>query len=221
MVKVTFPDGSQREFAKGTTAFQVAESISPRLAADSLAASLNGETVDMDRAITEDSAIKFYKWDDAEGKHAFWHTSSHLLAEALMELYPGVKFGIGPAIETGFYYDVELPQSITESDLAKIESKMIELSRKKERIVRTEVSKCDALERFKNMGENYKVELIDELEDGTISFYSNGNFTDLCRGPHIPHTGHIKAIKLTSIAGAYWRGNENNKMLTRIYGVSF
>ncbi|MFR9650659.1 MAG: threonine--tRNA ligase [Rikenellaceae bacterium] len=221
MIKVTFPDGSEREFSKGTTAFQVAESISPRLASDALAASLNGETVDMNRAICEDSAIKFFKWDDEEGKHAFWHTSSHLLAEALMELYPGVKFGIGPAIESGFYYDVESPTPITESDLAKIEAKMMELARTKEQMVRVEVSKADALERFEKMGESYKVELIGELEDGTISFYTNGAFTDLCRGPHIPHTGFIKAIKLTSVAGAYWRGNEHNKMLTRIYGISF
>ena len=195
MVKVTFPDGSVREFAKGTTAFQVAESISPRLAADSLAAEVNGATVDMMRPIDCDCTIKFFKWDDAEGKHAFWHTSSHLLAEALEALYPGIKFGIGPAIDNGFYYDVDSPVAITEADLEKIEAKMVELSRNKEALVRT--------------------------EDGTISFYTNGAFTDLCRGPHIPNTGYIKAIKLTSIAGAYWRGNEKNKMLTRIYGVSF
>ncbi|MFI3270154.1 MAG: threonine--tRNA ligase [Rikenellaceae bacterium] len=221
MIKVTFPDGSQREFAAGTTAFQVAESISPRLAADCLAASVNDETVDMATPISADATIKFFKWDDAEGKQAFWHTSSHLLAEALMEFYPGVKFGIGPAIESGFYYDVEAPRPITESDLTTIEAKMIELARKKETLVRTDVSKAEALARFEAIGEIYKCELISELEDGTISFYSNGAFTDLCRGPHIPHTGHIKAIKLTSVAGAYWRGSEKNKMLTRIYGVSF
>ena len=221
MVKVTFPDGSVREFAKGTTAFQVAESISPRLAADSLAAEVNGATVDMTRAIDCDSTIKFFKWDDAEGKHAFWHTSSHLLAEALEALYPGIKFGIGPAIENGFYYDVDSPVAITEADLATIEQKMIELSRNKEALVRTEVSKADALKTFTEKGDQYKVELITDLEDGTISFYTNGAFTDLCRGPHIPNTGYIKAIKLTSVAGAYWRGNEKNKMLTRIYGVSF
>ena len=221
MVKVTFPDGSVREFAKGTTAFQVAESISPRLAADSLAAEVNGATVDMMRAIDCDCTIKFFKWDDAEGKHAFWHTSSHLLAEALEALYPGIKFGIGPAIDNGFYYDVDSPVAITEADLEKIEQKMIELSRNKEALVRSEVSKADALKTFTEKGDQYKVELITDLEDGTISFYTNGAFTDLCRGPHIPNTGYIKAIKLTSIAGAYWRGNEKNKMLTRIYGVSF
>ena len=221
MVKVTFPDGSVREFAKGTTAFQVAESISPRLAADSLAAEVNGATVDMMRPIDCDCTIKFFKWDDAEGKHAFWHTSSHLLAEALEALYPGIKFGIGPAIDNGFYYDVDSPVAITEADLATIEQKMIELSRNKEQLVRTEVSKADALKAFTEKGDQYKVELITDLEDGTISFYTNGAFTDLCRGPHIPNTGYIKAIKLTSVAGAYWRGNEKNKMLTRIYGVSF
>ncbi|MBR3892083.1 MAG: threonine--tRNA ligase [Alistipes sp.] len=221
MVKVTFPDGSVREFAKGTTAFQVAESISPRLAADSLAAEVNGATVDMMRPIDCDCTIKFFKWDDAEGKHAFWHTSSHLLAEALEALYPGIKFGIGPAIDNGFYYDVDSPVAITEADLATIEQKMVELSRNKEQLVRTEVSKADALKTFTEKGDQYKVELITDLEDGTISFYTNGAFTDLCRGPHIPNTGYIKAIKLTSVAGAYWRGNEKNKMLTRIYGVSF
>ena len=221
MVKVTFPDGSVREFAKGTTAFQVAESISPRLAADSLAAEVNGATVDMMRAIDCDYTIKFFKWDDAEGKHAFWHTSSHLLAEALEALYPGIKFGIGPAIDNGFYYDVDSPVAITEADLETIEQKMVELSRNKEQLVRTEVSKADALKTFTEKGDQYKVELITDLEDGTISFYTNGSFTDLCRGPHIPNTGYIKAIKLTSVAGAYWRGNEKNKMLTRIYGVSF
>ena len=221
MVKVTFPDGSVREFAKGTTAFQVAESISPRLAADSLAAEVNGATVDMMRPIDCDCTIKFFKWDDAEGKHAFWHTSSHLLAEALEALYPGIKFGIGTAIDNGFYYDVDSPVAITEADLEKIEAKMVELSRNKEALVRTEVSKAEALKTFTEKGDQYKVELITDLEDGTISFYTNGAFTDLCRGPHIPNTGYIKAIKLTSIAGAYWRGNEKNKMLTRIYGVSF
>ena len=221
MIKITFPDGSQREYAKGTTAYQVAESISPRLAADSLAASVNGATVDMSRAIDEDAEIKFFKWDDAEGKHAFWHTSSHLLAEALEALYPGIKFGIGPAIENGFYYDVDSPTPITEADLPKIEQKMQELSRNKERLIRREVPKAEALKTFTEKGDPYKVELISDLEDGTISFYTNGAFTDLCRGPHIPDTGYIKAIKLTSVAGAYWRGNEKNKMLTRIYGISF
>ena len=221
MVKVTFPDGSVREFAAGTTAYQVAESISPRLAADCLAASIDDVTVDLSRAIESDCSIKFFKWDDAEGKHAFWHTSSHLLAEALEALYPGIKFGIGPAIEQGFYYDVDCPTPILESDLPKIEAKMAELARNKETLVRTEVAKADALKTFTEKGDEYKVELISALEDGTISFYTNGAFTDLCRGPHIPHTGFIKAIKLTSVAGAYWRGDEKNKMLTRIYGISF
>ena len=221
MIKVSFPDGSVREFEQGVTAYQVAESISPRLAADCLAASVDGATVDMSHALSQDCAIKFFKWDDAEGKHAFWHTSSHLLAEALQTLYPGIKFGIGPAIEQGFYYDVDSPTPILEADLAKIEAKMTELARQKEELVRTEVSKADALKTFTEKGDEYKCELISDLEDGTISFYTNGTFTDLCRGPHIPHTGHIKAIKLTSVAGAYWRGDEKNKMLTRIYGVSF
>ena len=221
MIKVSFPDGSIREFEQGVTAYQVAESISPRLAADCLAASVDGATVDMSHALVQDCAIKFFKWDDAEGKHAFWHTSSHLLAEALQELYPGIKFGIGPAIEQGFYYDVDSPTPILEADLAKIEAKMTELARQKEELIRTEVSKAEALKTFTEKGDQYKCELISDLEDGTISFYTNGTFTDLCRGPHIPNTGHIKAIKLTSVAGAYWRGDEKNKMLTRIYGVSF
>jgi len=221
MIKITFPDGTVKEFAKGTTAFEIATSISPRLAADSLAASVNGVTVDMTLPIEEDASIKFYKWEDAEGKHAFWHTSSHLLAEALESLYPGIKFGIGPAIENGFYYDVDCPTPITEGDLQKIENKMIELARQKEELQRREVPKAEAPTTSTEKGDQYKVELISDLEDGTISFYTNGAFTDLCRGPHLPNTGFIKAIKLLSIAGAYWRGNEKNKMLTRIYGISF
>ena len=221
MIKITFPDGSVREYAKGSTAFDVASSISPRLAADSLAASIDGQTVDMTKPIEQDAAIKFYKWEDAEGKHAFWHTSSHLLAEALESLYPGIKFGIGPAIENGFYYDVDCPTPITEGDLTKIENKMLELARQKEELIRREVPKSEALATFTEKGDQYKVELINDLEDGTISFYTNGAFTDLCRGPHLPNTGFIKAIKLLSVAGAYWRGNEKNKMLTRIYGISF
>ena len=175
----------------------------------------------MTRPIDEDATVKFYKWDDPEGKHAFWHTSSHLLAEALEALYPGIKFGIGPAIENGFYYDVDSPVPITEADLPAIEKKMMELARNKEQLIRTEVSKADALKTFTEKNDEYKVELIRDLEDGTISFYTNGAFTDLCRGPHITNTGLIKAVKLTSVAGAYWRGNEKNKMLTRIYGISF
>ena len=221
MMKITFPDGSIREYAKGTTAMQIAESISQRLAQDVLAAEVNGEVRDLNLPINDDSHVKLLKWDDDEGKHAFWHTSSHLLAEALEALYPGIKFGIGPAIENGFYYDVDCPVPITESDLPRIEQKMTELARTKEAVVRTEVAKAEALRTFTEKGDQYKVELIEALEDGTISFYTNGAFTDLCRGPHLPNTGLIKAIKLTSVAGAYWRGDEKRQMLTRIYGISF
>ena len=220
-IKITFPDGSVREYAKGTSAMQIAESISPRLAADVLSATVNDVVVDLLAPIDADANIKLNKWDDEEGRRTFWHTSSHLLAEALENLYPGIKFGIGPSIENGFYYDVDSPTPITEADLVKIEKKMEELARTKEPVVRREVPKAEALATFKEKGDQYKVELIEALEDGTISFYSNGAFTDLCRGPHLPNTGYIKAIKLTSIAGAYWRGDEKNKMLTRIYGVSF
>ena len=221
MMKITFPDGSIREYAKGTTAMQIAESISQRLAQEVLAAEVNGEVRDLNLPINDDSHVKLLKWDDDEGKHAFWHTSSHLLAEALEALYPGIKFGIGPAIENGFYYDVDCPVPITESDLPRIEQKMMELARTKEAVVRTEVAKAEALRTFTEKGDQYKVELIEALEDGTISFYTNGTFTDLCRGPHLPNTGLIKAIKLTSVAGAYWRGDEKRQMLTRIYGISF
>ena len=220
-IKITFPDGSVREYAKGTSAMQIAESISPRLAADVLSATVNEVVVDLLAPIEADANLKLNKWEDEEGRRTFWHTSSHLLAEALENLYPGIKFGIGPSIENGFYYDVDSPTPITEADLVKIEKKMEELARTKEPVVRREVPKAEALETFKAKGDQYKVELIEALEDGTISFYSNGAFTDLCRGPHLPNTGYIKAIKLTSIAGAYWRGDEKNKMLTRIYGVSF
>ena len=221
MMKITFPDGSIREYAKGTTAMHIAESISQRLAQEVLAAEVNGEVRDLNLPINDDSHVKLLKWDDDEGKHAFWHTSSHLLAEALEALYPGIKFGIGPAIESGFYYDVDCPVPITESDLPRIEQKMMELARTKEAVVRTEVAKAEALRTFTEKGDQYKVELIEALEDGTISFYTNGAFTDLCRGPHLPNTGLIKAIKLTSVAGAYWRGDEKRQMLTRIYGISF
>ncbi len=220
-IKITFPDGSVREYAKGTTAMQIAEGISSRLAADVLSATVNDEVQDLLAPIEADATIKLNKWEDEEGRRTFWHTSSHLLAEALENLYPGIKFGIGPSIENGFYYDVDSPTPITEADLQKIEKKMEELARTKEPVVRREVPKEEALATFKAKGDQYKVELIEALEDGTISFYSNGAFTDLCRGPHLPNTGYIKAIKLTSIAGAYWRGDEKNKMLTRIYGVSF
>ena len=221
MIKITFPDGSRREYPKGTTGMQIAESISPRLAQEVLSIGVNGETWDLSRPINEDAEIKLYKWEDEEGKHAFWHSSSHLMAAALEALYPGIKFGIGPAIENGFYYDVDSPVPITEADLPVIEKKIIELAREKVPFVRTDVSKADAMKTYTEKGDQYKVELIRDLADGTITFYRNGDYTDLCRGPHLPSTAPIKAVKLTSIAGAYWRGNEKNKMLTRIYGITF
>ena len=222
MIKITFPDGSVREYNEGVTGLQIAESISSRLAQDVLACGVNGETMDLSRPINEDANIVLYKWDDAEGKHAFWHTSAHLLAEALQELYPGIQFGIGPAIENGFYYDVDPGEAtIKEGDLAAIEKKMVELAAKKEVLVRQDITKADALKMFGERGETYKCELISELEDGTITTYTQGAFTDLCRGPHLISTAPIKAIKLTSVAGAYWRGQEDRKQLTRIYGISF
>ncbi|MBO7316018.1 MAG: threonine--tRNA ligase [Paludibacteraceae bacterium] len=222
MIKVTFPDSSVRDYAKGTTAFQIAESISPRLAADILAASINDEVWDVNRPINQDCSIKLHKWDDEEGKHAFWHSSAHLMAEALQELYPGIKFGIGPAIENGFYYDVDAGEAtIKESDFPAIEAKMAELVARKEDIIRKDISKADALALFASRNEEYKVELINELEDGSITTYTQGGFTDLCRGPHIPNTSPIKAIKILSVAGAYWRGDENRKQLTRLYAITF
>lgn len=222
MIQLRFPDGSVREFPEGTTAYEVAMSISPRLAQDCLAASFNGETIDLGRPLTTDGAITLYKWDDAEGKHAFWHSSAHLLAEALQELYPGIQFGIGPAIENGFYYDVDPGETlIRESDLATIEARMAELATRKSAIVRKQISKADAMNLFGGQGQTYKTELIAELEDGTISTYTQGDFTDLCRGPHLMTTEPIKAVKLLSVAGAYWRGDEKRKQMTRIYGVSF
>ncbi len=221
MIQITFPDGSIREFPAGTTAYQIAESISPRLAQDILAATVNGKTVDTTLPITEDAAIKLLKWDDDEAKLTFWHTSSHLLAAALEELYPGIRFGIGPSIENGFYYDVDSPTPITEGDLPRIEAKMLELARTAQPLCRREVTKAEALKTYTDKGDPYKQELIQDLEDGTITFYTNGSFTDLCRGPHLATTAAIKAVKLTSVAGAYWRGNEKNKMLTRVYGITF
>ena len=222
-MKITFPDNSVREYEKGTTAYQIAESVSPRLAAEVLVASVNGNIYDLNRPIDEDSTIKLHKWDEPEAKHAFWHTSSHLMAEALQELYPGVKFGIGPAIENGFYYDVELPAGVVikEGDLEKVEKKMYELAARKETLKRSSISKADALEYFGSRGEHLKTELISELADGTITTYTQGGFTDLCRGPHLTSTAEIKAIKLLSVAGAYWRGNEKRPQLTRIYGITF
>ena len=222
MIKITFPDNSVKEFESGVTPLQVAESISPRLAQDVLAASVNEQEWDLTRPITEDAAIMLFKWDDPEGKHAFWHSSAHLLAEALQELYPGVKFGIGPAIENGFYYDIDPGQhDITAADFPKIEKKMLELARQKQPIVRKDVSKADALKMFGDRNEEYKCELISELEDGHITTYTQGSFTDLCRGPHIPTTAPIKAVKITSLAGAYWRGDEKRNQLVRVYGITF
>ena len=221
-IKIIFPDQTVKEYEKGVTPFQIAESISPRLAQDVLAANVNDQPWDLNRGIETDATIKLFKWDDAEGKHAFWHTSAHLMAEAIQQLFPHVKFGIGPAIENGFYYDVDGGEApIKESDLPLIEAKMMELAAKKEAVVRREISKADALKMFGDRGEEYKVELISELEDGTITTYTQGEFTDLCRGPHLPTTAPIKAVKLTSLAGAYWRGDEKRHQLTRIYGITF
>lgn len=223
MIKITFPDASVREYPQGTTGLQVAESISPRLAQEVLSVSVNGSIWDLTRPIEEDASLVLHKWEDEEGKHAFWHSSAHLMAEALQELYPGIKFGIGPAIENGFYYDVDPGEGVTikESDLPAIEAKMQDLVALKEAIVRSNITKADALKMFGSKGDEYKVELINDLQDGSISLYTQGNFTDLCRGPHLPNTGAIKAIKLLSVAGAYWRGDEKRKMLTRIYGITF
>ncbi len=222
MIKITFPDGNVKEYEKGITAYQIAEGISPRLAADVLCASVSGKIYDLDRPILEDADIKLHKWDDPEGKEVFWHSSSHLMAEALEALYPGIKFGIGPAIENGFYYDVDLgDKQLVEADLAAIEQKMLELARGKEHFKRIDVSKAEAMRTYTEKGDPYKCELIGDLADGTITFYTNGGFTDLCRGPHLRDTSVIKAVKLTSIAAAYWRGDEHNKMLTRIYGITF
>ena len=222
MINITFPDGNIRQFDKGVTAFDIANSISPRLAADILAATVNDKIYEINRPITEDATLKLHKWDDPQAKSTFWHSSSHLMAEALEQLYPGIKFGIGPSIEVGFYYDVDTGEKqISESDLKQIEEKMLELAREKQTFVRREISKEEAMATYTKKGDEYKCDLIKDLEDGTISFYTNGTFTDLCRGPHLADTSVIKAVKLTSIAGAYWRGNENNKMLTRIYGVTF
>ena len=224
MIKITFPDGSVREYNEGVTGLQIAESISSRLAQEVLSCGVNGETYDLNRPILEDAKVVLYKWEDEEGKHTFWHTSAHLLAEALQELYPGIQFGFGPAIENGFFYDVK-PQGdtvIREGDLPAIEKKMQELASKKEELVRKNISKADALEFFKSTGQEYKCEHIaEDLEDGTISTYTQGAFTDLCRGPHLMNTGSIKAIKLTSVSAAFWRGDDTREQLTRIYGISF
>lgn len=230
MINITFPDGSVRQYNDGVTGYEIAQGISPKLAAEVLAVNVTtasdttgkGTTYDLMRPINEDASVRLLKWDDDEAKHVFWHSSSHLMAEALESLYPGIKFGIGPAIENGFYYDVDFGgKQITESELKAIEDKMMELARSKEVFERREVSKAEAMKTFTEKGDEYKCELISELEDGTITFYTNGHFTDLCRGPHLRDTSVIKAVKLTSIAGAYWRGDEKRQMLTRIYGISF
>ena len=224
MIQITFPDGSVRSYEQGVTGFEIAESISPALARDVLSCAVNGETVELNRPIMEDAQLELFKWDDEQGKHTFWHTSAHLLAEALQELYPGVQFGFGPAIENGFFYDVLLKdgESIKESDFPKIEEKMRELASKKEPVVRREVSKAEALKEFAADGQTYKCEHIEQdLEDGTITTYTQGSFTDLCRGPHLVNTGAIKAIKLTSVAGAFWRGDATKQQLQRLYGISF
>jgi len=222
MIKITFPDNSVKEDAAGTTAMQIAESISPRLAKEVLAAGVNGEIWDLTRPINEDASLKLYKWEDEEGKHAFWHSGAHLMAEALQELYPGIKFGIGPAVENGFYYDVDPGDTvIKESDFPAIEAKMLEFVAKKEEIKRQDITKADALKMFGERGEVYKTELISELAEGTITTYSQGAFTDLCRGPHLPDTSYMKAVKVTSVAGAYWRGDEKRKQLVRLYGITF
>jgi len=222
MIKITFPDNSVREYNEGISSLEIAEQISPKLAKEVLSATVNGEVWDLTRPIRHDSTLKLHKWDDEEGKHAFWHSSAHLMAEALEALYPGMKFGIGPAIEQGFYYDVDPGDAvITDSDLPVIENKMKELAARNVSYARKDISKKEALDLFSNKGDEYKTELISELEDGTITLYTQGNFTDLCRGPHLPSTEPLKAIKLLSVAGAYWRGNEKRKMLTRIYGITF
>ena len=223
MIKITLPDNSIREFESGITGFDIAESISSRLAKDVLSISVDGEVWDLSRPINKDAHIKLLLWDDREGKETFWHSSAHLMAEAIEAIYPGTQFGIGPTVDNGFYYDIDLPQGqqLTEKELEKIEKKIIELAREKHDIIRKDISKEAALKMFSEKGDSLKQELISELEDGTITVYNQGGFTDLCRGPHLPNTGFIKAVKLTSIAGAYWRGNEKNKMLTRVYGITF
>ena len=222
MINIKFPDGNVKQFEVGTTPLQIAESISAGLARNILAASLNDEEWDIARPIDHDGDIKFFKWEDPEGKHAFWHTSAHLLAEALQELYKGIQFGIGPAIENGFYYDIDPGENtITSADFPKIEKKMAELVARKEEVVRRSISKDDALKFFGDGGQTLKCELISELEDGHISTYTQGNFTDLCRGPHIPTVAPIKAVKILSLAGAYWRGDEKRQQLVRVYGISF
>jgi len=223
MIKITFPDNKVREYESGVCGFDIAKSISNGLAQEILSVTVNNELWDISRSINSDSTVKFHKWDAPEGKHAFWHSSAHILAEAIEYFYPGTKFGIGPVIDNGFYYDVDLPEGITltDGDFQKLEQKIIELSQQKNPIIREDISKAEAISLFTKKNDNLKLELISELEDGTITLYKQGKFTDLCRGPHLPNTGYIKSVKILSLAGAYWRGNEKNKQLTRIYGITF
>ncbi|MGN6530785.1 MAG: TGS domain-containing protein, partial [Ginsengibacter sp.] len=222
MMNITFPDGAVRQYEQGVSAMDIAKSISEGLARRILAAEVNGEIWDLSRPLNNDASIKFLTWEDAGGKSTFWHSSAHLMAEAVEDTFPGVKFWVGPPIEKGFYYDIDLGDNvITETDLVKLEKKMAELSKQNNPYIRKEISKADAIQYFEEKGDEYKLDLLSNLQDGNITFYTQGKFTDLCRGPHIPSTGFIKGIKLTSIAGAYWKGDEKNKMLTRIYGVTF
>ncbi len=222
MINITLPDGSVRQYDRGTTSMQIAMSISEGLARNVLAAEVNGQVWDASRPIEHDSKVKLLTWNDTSGKATFWHSSAHLMAEALEALYPGTKFGIGPAIETGFYYDVDFGDRVFSSDdFKQIEDKIMELAKMREEYIRKPVSKAEAIDYFTEKGDEYKLDLIKDLPDGSITFYSQGNFTDLCRGPHIPNTGFVKAVKLMSVAGAYWRGDETRKQLTRIYAVTF
>ncbi len=222
MINIKFPDGAVRQYEKGTNALAIAKSISEGLARKVIAADVNGQVWDATRPIDNDSSLKLYTWEDKEGKNTFWHSSAHLMAEAVESLFPGVKFWVGPPLENGFYYDMDLgDRKLTEEDLATLEKKMNELAKQANAYIRKEVPKAEAVKYFADKGDEYKLDLLQNLNDGEISFYSQGNFTDLCRGPHIPNTGFIKAIKLTSIAGAYWKGDEKNKMLTRVYGITF
>ncbi|MEO6819795.1 MAG: TGS domain-containing protein, partial [Ginsengibacter sp.] len=222
MINITFPDGAERQYEQGVSSLDVAKSISEGLARKLLASEVNNEVWDLTRPINHDASIKFLTWDDQQAKSTFWHSSAHLMAEAIESTFPGVKFWVGPPIENGFYYDIDLGENvITETDLLKLEKKMTELARQNNSFERKEISKADAVKYFEEKGDEYKLDLLSNLQDGNITFYSQGSFTDLCRGPHIPATGVIKGIKLTSIAGAYWKGDEKNKMLTRIYGITF
>ena len=222
MINITFPDGAVRQYEKGTTALDIAKSISEGLARKVLAANVNGQVWDATRPINEDASLKLLTWNDTDGKNTFWHSSAHLMAEAVEAMFPGVKFWVGPPVENGFYYDMDLgDKKMNEEDLLALEKKMNELAKKNNNYVRKEIPKADAVKYFTDKGDEYKLDLLSGLNDGEITFYTQGNFTDLCRGPHIPNTGLIKAIKLTNIAGAYWKGDEKNKMLTRVYGVTF